>query len=42
MDTLQLDGQPLSLAEIEAVALDGCRVEIAEAARERMAAGRWR
>jgi histidine ammonia-lyase len=40
MDTLQLDGQPLSLAEIEAVALDGCRVEIAEAARERMAAGR--
>lgn len=40
MDALQLDGQPLSLAEIEAVALDGCRVEIAAAARERMAAAR--
>jgi histidine ammonia-lyase len=40
MNTLQLDGQPLSLAEIEAVAQDGCRVEIAAAARERMAAGR--
>ena len=40
MDTLQLDGQALSLAEIEAVALDGCRVEIAATARERMAAGR--
>jgi histidine ammonia-lyase len=40
MDTLQLDGQPLSLAEIEAVAVDGCRVEIAAAACERMAAGR--
>jgi histidine ammonia-lyase len=40
MSVLELDGQPLSLAEIEAVALDGCRVEIAAAARERMAAGR--
>src|SRR6202021_3571044 len=40
MDTLQLDGQAPSLGGIEAVALDGCRVEIAEAARERMAAGR--
>ena len=40
MSSLHLDGQPLSLAEIEAVALDGCRVEIASSARERMAAGR--
>jgi histidine ammonia-lyase len=40
MNSLQLDGQPLSLAEIEAVALDGCRVEIAASARQRMAAGR--
>ncbi|MGA2249759.1 histidine ammonia-lyase [Terracidiphilus sp.] len=40
MDTLQLDGQPLSLAEIEAVALDGCHVEIAAAAHLRMAEGR--
>jgi histidine ammonia-lyase len=40
MNTLQLDGQPLSLAEIEAVALDGCRVEIAASAYERMTEGR--
>jgi histidine ammonia-lyase len=40
MDVLKLDGQPLSLAEIEAVALYGCRVEITAAARERMMAGR--
>jgi histidine ammonia-lyase len=40
MSSLHLDGQPLSLAEIEAVALDGCRVEIAASARERMTTGR--
>ena len=40
MEILPLDGQPLSLAEIEAVALRGRRVEIASDARARMAAGR--
>jgi histidine ammonia-lyase len=40
MEILTLDGQPLSLAEIEAVALDRCRVDIAPAARERVAASR--
>jgi histidine ammonia-lyase len=37
---LRLDGQPLSLAEIEAVSIDRCRVEIAPDARERVAASR--
>jgi histidine ammonia-lyase len=40
MKTLVLDGQPLTLAEIEAVALDARPVEIAAAALERMAASR--
>jgi histidine ammonia-lyase len=40
MDILQLDGQPLSLAEIEEVALAGRRVAVADAAQERMTAGR--
>jgi histidine ammonia-lyase len=40
MDFLILDGQPLTLAEIEAVALRGCRVEIASAALKRVAASR--
>jgi histidine ammonia-lyase len=40
MNTLILDGQPLTLAEIEVVALDGLRVEIAAAALERVAASR--
>jgi histidine ammonia-lyase len=40
MEKLVLDGQALSLAEIEAVALDLWRVEIAASARERMAASR--
>ena len=35
-----LDGQPLTLAEIEAVALSGCRVAIAPAALARVAASR--
>jgi histidine ammonia-lyase len=40
MDSLVLDGQPLTLAEIEAVALAGRRVAIAPAALERVAASR--
>jgi histidine ammonia-lyase len=40
MELVTLDGQSLSLAEIEAVSLDGCRVEVAAKARERMAASR--
>jgi histidine ammonia-lyase len=40
MNRLILNGQPLKLTEIEAVAVDGCVVEIAAAARERMAASR--
>jgi histidine ammonia-lyase len=40
MKTLVLDGQPLTLAEIEAVSLDGCAVAIAPAARERVEASR--
>src|ERR1039457_1422636 len=40
MKTLVLDGQPLTLAEIEAVSLDGCAVTIAPAARERVEASR--
>jgi histidine ammonia-lyase len=40
MELVILDGQSLSLAEIEAVSLDGCRVEIAAQARARMAASR--
>lgn len=35
-----LDGQPMKAAEIEQVAIDGRRVEIAEEARERIAASR--
>jgi histidine ammonia-lyase len=40
MDCLTLNGQALTLAEIEAVAIDGCQVEIAAAALARMAASR--
>ena len=40
MEVLTLDGQPLGLAEIEAVAVHGCPVDIAAAARERIAASR--
>jgi histidine ammonia-lyase len=40
MDFLILDGQPLTLAEIESVALKGCRVEIAAGALMRVAASR--
>jgi histidine ammonia-lyase len=40
MEVLALNGQPLSLAEIEAVAVSRIRVEIASAARERVAASR--
>jgi len=40
MKTLILNGQPLTLAEIEAVSLDGCAVEIAAAALDRVAASR--
>lgn len=40
MNSLILDGQRLALAEIEAVSRDQRRVEIASAARERMAASR--
>jgi histidine ammonia-lyase len=40
MEVLTLNGQPLSLAEIEAVAISRIRVEIASAARERIAASR--
>jgi histidine ammonia-lyase len=40
MDTLILDGQPLTLAEIEAVSLAACPVAIAPAASARVAQGR--
>lgn len=40
MERVILDGQRLSLEEIEAVCLDACVVEIAGAARERMRASR--
>ena len=40
MKTLELDGQALTLGEIEGVALGGCRVELASAARERVLASR--
>ena len=40
MDVLRLDGQPLTLAEIEAVALSRCPVEIAPGARIRGSASR--
>lgn len=40
METVILDGQSLTLAEIEAVSVDRCEVDIAPAARERMAASR--
>lgn len=40
MDLVTLNGQPLRLAEVEAVAMRRCRVEIAAGARERMAASR--
>jgi len=40
MEVLTLDGQKLTLAEIEAVALHRCPVAIAPAARERVAASR--
>ncbi len=40
MDLVTLDGQALSLAEIEAVALAGCRVTMASAALSRVAKSR--
>lgn len=40
MDVVTLNGQPLALAGIEAVAVNMCRVEVAQAARERVAASR--
>lgn len=40
MNELVLIGQPLRLAEIEAVAVQGCRVDVAPEAQERMAASR--
>ena len=40
MDSVVLDGQPLSLAEIEAVSLARCHVSIAPSAQVRMAASR--
>jgi histidine ammonia-lyase len=40
METVILDGQALTLAEIEAVSLHGCRVGIAPAALERIGASR--
>jgi histidine ammonia-lyase len=40
MKTLALDGQPLTLADIEAVSLDGCAVAIAPAALGRVNASR--
>ena len=40
MDTLVLDGQALTLAEIEAVALEGRAVSVAETALERVRASR--
>jgi histidine ammonia-lyase len=40
MEVLTLDGQPLTLTEIEAVAIRRCSVAIAPAARERVAASR--
>jgi histidine ammonia-lyase len=40
MDCVILDGQPLTLAEIEAVALAGCPVTVAPAALARMALSR--
>ena len=40
MNALILDGQPLTLAEIEAVSLTGCRVAVAPASLARMADGR--
>src|SRR5271157_777247 len=40
METVVLDGQPLTLAQIEAVALGGCPVAVAPAALARVAASR--
>jgi histidine ammonia-lyase len=40
MEAVRLNGQPLTLAEIESVAVHGCAVELASAARECMAASR--
>ncbi len=40
MEVLTLNGQPLSLAEIEAASLDRCRVEVSQPAWERGAASR--
>lgn len=40
MDVLVLDGQPLALAEVEAVSLSGLRVDIAPAARLRVVESR--
>ncbi len=42
MDSVVLDGQPLTLAQIEAVSLASCPVTIAPAALERVAASRAR
>jgi histidine ammonia-lyase len=40
MESVILDGQPLSLAEIEAVSLKGCKVTVSPAALARMAESR--
>ncbi|MDR3750389.1 MAG: histidine ammonia-lyase [Terracidiphilus sp.] len=40
MDSVMLDGQPLTLAEIEAVSLAGCPLAVAPAALTRMAVSR--
>ena len=40
MDSVTLDGQPLTLVEIEAVSLHACKVTIAPPAQTRMAASR--
>src|SRR5690348_16977822 len=40
MDTIQIDGEHLTLAQLLDAALRGCRAEIAPAARERMKASR--
>ena len=40
MNVLELIGEPLSLAEIEAVAIEGRKVAVSAAAQKRMAAGR--
>ena len=40
MESVVLDGQPLTLAEIESVSIHGCRAAVAPAARERVVQSR--